>query len=137
MLLIRGLTVMADHPFREYCQRIVPTEYADKLVTYIYPATGRWCLAVWESYDAGDVRELVSWPREQSPGPDERDTVLFNLRPHVVANGVRQWYRRQRDAEKQRTRVWAERQARKKDKREWLSRRLGIHKGDHPLIQTL
>lgn len=77
--LSRDWAELIDSPFVRYLRRHFPRDAA-RLVGYKSTLSGRMCVGVWVSKDAGLVDELQSWVPELGPNPGAVQFIGYMLR---------------------------------------------------------
>lgn len=65
MRLVRGVTLITDHPFAGYIRKLCPFAARD-LVCYFVPQRRRFCLGLWQDRTSGRVIEIQSWNEDGS-----------------------------------------------------------------------
>lgn len=133
--LERGEHCVLDHEFLAYMRRECP-QWADRWFTYFIPADNRWAFAEWLCRDAGEHRDLTSWDAAVGPTKDDVDQVRFNMMPHRVALGIKDWLSRTAEARRAKARWRKDHRAEAERRRKHWQNRSNIHVRDDPSWQN-
>jgi len=133
--LLKGLHFPVKTPFLRFLKRELRSNpHAQSLMQYYNGMNGHWVIGYWISEDAGTCVEMLSLPKPDSADYDDVLQVAFNLDQQRRMKGLKEAGEKMLQKNRDHFRSWQEAEQKRKDIREFVKRKLPVHKRDDPRL---